>query len=101
MKTGRLTEDSVEFDYEIRSVNINDNRLMVMYTPTDPDMTPIEISVNFYEDRRDAVMDSETGQLIESEKTFEEHLTHCLKMAAPCTPWRAQKLLLENIESIT
>ena len=101
MKTGRITEDCVEFDYEIKSVNINECFMNVMYTPTDTDMTPQEIRVFFCEDRRDAVIDSETGELIESEKTFEEHLLHCLKMSAPCNQWRAQKLLLQNIELIS
>lgn len=104
MKTGTLTEDNIEFNYDIVSVDIASATMIVSYTPTDTTYSPLTLNVNFIEDRTDTYLDSDgQGQpvVIDVPKTFEEHVNYSVRMAAPATCWRSQKLLLDNISSIT
>lgn len=90
--------DGIEFNYEVKSIDIDSAHMVVEYTPTDPELMPIKLNVAFVEHRgwkTDPVTNEAVG--FDIAQTFEEHKEYSIKSAAPVSHWRRQKLLLQNL----
>jgi hypothetical protein len=90
--------DGIEFEYQVVTIDIESAHMIVDYTPADDMLMPMTLNVPFVEFREFA-NDLTTGEQVEinANKTFEQHKEYSVKIAAPVSVWRRQRLLIENM----
>ena len=90
--------DGIEFNYTVKAVDIETAHMIVEYTPVDQDLIPTTLNVPFVELRQWTLNPQTNEQVpLDTNIPFEEHKKYSIKVAAPASLWRRQKLLINNI----
>ncbi len=94
-----LTKDGIEFNYTVKSVDVESAHIIVEYVPVNPLLMPYTFNVPFVEFREWTM--TETGPVeVNAEKPFSAHLQYAVECGAPSDQWRRQLKLIENIDQL-